>query len=122
MSLDSGLFDHFYTVPSGSPANVTALVVTSRTIQVVWDPPPAHQQNGPILHYVVMVMVEQNHTSFTVNITSTSTIIPGLHPSYHYSIGIAAVTTGTGPFSRSITVTTPDDGELYGYSGLPPCP
>lgn len=103
-------FDAF-TVPSGAPINVRATAATSRTIQVSWDPLPANTQNGPLLHYVVMVMVEQTRTTFTLNVTSTFITIPNLHPSYNYSIEVAAVTVNTGPFSRSLSVTTPDDGE-----------
>lgn len=87
------------------------MAVTSRD-KVTWEPPPAHQQNGPILQYVVMVMVEQTHNSFTLNVTSTSTIIPSLHPAYSHSIEVAAVTSNIGPYSMSLSVTTLDDGEL----------
>ncbi len=105
---------HIYTVPSGAPVNVRAIAATSRTVQVTWDPLPASQQNGPMLHYVVMVMVEQTHATFTLNVTSTSTIIPNVHPSYNYSIKVAAATTvNTGPFSRPLTIKTPDDGEMH---------
>lgn len=88
------------------------MALTSTTIEVTWEPLPADQENGPILHYAVMVMVEQIHASFTLNVTSISTIIPNLHPAYSYSIVVAAVNINVrGPFSMSITVTTPDDGE-----------
>lgn len=101
-----------HAVPSGTPVNVRAMAVTSMTVQITWDPLPADQQNGPVLHYVALVMVEQTHTSFTLNVTSTSTIIPNLHPAYEYSIKVAAVTVNIGPFSMPLTITTTDDGEL----------
>jgi hypothetical protein len=88
-------------------------------IQVVWEPPVATQQNGPILYYVVMVMDHQTRTSSTLNATSTLISVPSLHPAYNYSIAVAAVTINTGPYSRSLVIITPDDGELDSYIILP---
>lgn len=99
------------TVPSGTPVNVRVAAVTSRAIRVAWEPPPTDQQNGLILHYVVVVMVAQTRSTFTLNITSNSTSISDLHPSYSYSVEVAAVTVNVGPFSQSVSITTPDDGE-----------
>lgn len=101
-----------HVVPSGVPVNVSAVAVTPRTIQVAWDPLLTHERNGLVLYYVVMVTVEQTHFTFTLNVTSTSISIPDLHPSYSYSIEVAAVTINVGPFSEPLIVTTPDDGEL----------
>lgn len=98
-------------VPSGAPLNVRTDSVTSRSVRVSWEPPLADQQNGPILHYLLVVLAQQNRTTFTLNATSTSVTIPDLHPSYSYSIEVAAVTVGTGPFSSPLTVTTANDGE-----------
>lgn len=87
--------------------------MTSATIEVEWDPVPSHQQNGRIIHYVLLVAVQESFTTFTLNVSSTSTTISNLHPSYNYSIEIAAVTTNIGPFSRPVTVKTLDNGEAY---------
>ena len=100
-----------YTVPSASPNNVIVVAVTSTTIQVTWDPLPADQENGIILHYAVTVMVEQDYAVFTLNVTSTFTTISNLHPAYNYSIVVAAVTINIGPSSMPLTVITPDDGK-----------
>lgn len=76
-----------------------------------WDSVPADQQNGPIIYYIITVVVEQTRSSYTLNVTSTSTTLPNLHPSYNYSIQVAAATAvHTGPFSRAIAIKTPDDG------------
>ena len=85
----------------------------SRTIQVTWDPPLAEEQNGVIQHYLVVVMVRQTLTSLSLNATSTSLTLSDLHPAYDYSIEVAAVTIGVGPFSAAISVTTPDDGKKF---------
>ena len=81
---------------------------------MVWGPPPTDQQNGLILHYVVVVVAAQTRSTITLNVSSNSTSIPDLHPSYSYSIEVAAVTVSVGPFSRSVSFTTPDDGEFCG--------
>jgi hypothetical protein len=90
---------------------VTAVVVTSRSVRVTWEPPLLEQQNGIIQHYLVMVMVQQTRASMSLNSSSTSLTIPDLHPAYIYSIEIAAVTNSVGPYSTVISITTPDDGE-----------
>ncbi len=59
-----------------------------------------------------MIMVQQTRTSLTLNSSSPTLTVPGLHPSYDYSIEVAAVTIGAGPFSSPVAITTPDDGEL----------
>ena len=101
-------------VPSGTPVDVRVAAVTSRSIRVVWSPPLTDQQNGLILHYVVVVVAAQTRSTITLNVSSNSTSIPDLHPSYSYSIEVAAVTISVGPFSRSVSITTPDDGEFGG--------
>ena len=80
---------------------------------MTWEVPLAEQQNGVIQRYLVMVMVQQTRASFTLNSTSTSLLVPDLHPAYHHTIEVAAVTVaGVGPYSNVIVVMTPDDGEL----------
>ena len=90
---------------------MAAVVVTSRSIHVSWEPPLVDQQNGIIQRYLVMVMVQQTRTSLSLNSTSTSFTIPNLHPAYDYSIEVAAVTNSVGPYTSAISIRTPDDGE-----------
>ena len=87
--------------------------MTSKTIELDWDSVPSHQQNGPIIYYTLMIIAQEASTTLTLNVNSTSTTVSNLHPSYNYSIEIAAVTTSTGPFSGQVSVKTHDDGELY---------
>ena len=85
------------------------MAVTSRSIQLMWVPPETDQQNGVIQHYLVIVRVTQTHASLSINSSNTSITIPNLHPAYEYSIEVAAVTVNVGPFSSSLSITTPDD-------------
>lgn len=105
----------YYAVPSSLPRNVVAITLTSRSVRVSWEPPLVEQQNGVIQYYLVMVMVQQTRASFSLNSSSTSRIIPNLHPAYVYSIEVAAVTIGVGPYSSIISISTPDDGK---YSAI----
>ena len=84
----------------------------STSVEVTWDTVSTEHQNGPILRYIVMVTVIQTQLSFTISSTSMDVLIPDLHPSYDYSIEVAAVTTGTGPYSTALMVRTSDDGKL----------
>ncbi len=85
--------------------------MTSRTVQVDWDPVPPHQQNGVIIKYVIRAIPQETLSALVLNATSTSTMISNLHPSYNYSIEIAAVSTDVGPFSQASFVKTLDDGK-----------
>lgn len=99
-------------MPSGLPLNVTAAILTTRSIQVVWEPPLTDLQNGIIQYYLVMVLVQQTGLSLSINASTTTSItIPDLHPAYVYSIEVAAVTVSVGPYSAPISITTPDDSK-----------
>ena len=115
------------TAPSLAPQNVLVDVLSSRSIQLSWDPPLTGEQNGILIQFHVIVMETQilyldNGTVMsqmgvnrnrTYNISEGRTqLIDMLHPSYNYTVRIAAATVvGIGPFSDPITVMTLEDGE-----------
>lgn len=107
-------FSHTMTAPSGIPRSVVAVAVTTRSILVTWDAPPADQQNGALQYYLVMVLAQQTLATLSLNSTSTSLTIPNLHPAYVYSIEVAAATVSVGPYSNALSITTPDDGTSDG--------
>ena len=43
--------------------------------------------------------------------TTTSITIPFLHPYYNYLCSVAAYTVGVGPYSSTLRVQMPEDGE-----------
>ena len=110
LAIGSQVQDISSAVPSGVPRNVVAVAMTPRTIQVTWDPPQEDLQNGIIQLYMVTVLVQQTRASLSLNTTTTYITIPNLHPAYHHSITVAAVTIGAGPYSSATLLTTPDDG------------
>ena len=118
---------YLFLAPSSAPQNVLVNVSSSRSIQLSWDPPVTGEQNGILLQYHVIVMeteiqylgngmvlsqpgVNRNRT---YNVSEGRTqLIDMLHPSYNYTVRIAAATVvGIGPFSDPITVMTLEDGE-----------
>ena len=102
--------------------------MSSRSIQLSWNPPEIGEQNGILLHYHVIVMETQilflNDGTLIApmgdNLNRTYDVSEGrmqlidmLHPSYNYTVRIAAATAaGIGPFSDPITVMTLEDGKF----------
>lgn len=103
------------TVPSGPVVNPVALVPSSTSIILEWEPPILNEQNGIIIDYVVNISVvgngEVNYSQFST--TSLSLLVQGLRSFTAYSCRIAARTiVGIGPYSPAITALTLQDGEL----------
>jgi len=119
----------YHTVPTEAPLNVMVTVETSRSIMLSWDPPSLEQQNGILTEYHVIIMETQilyldngtvyspmgNNFNKTYNVSEgRMQLVEMLHPSYNYTVMIAAATEpGIGPFSDPITVTTLEDGECF---------
>ena len=115
----------YSTAPADAPT-VTLTVQSSNTIILSWEPPVLNQLNGMIMHYDVMITETQvlyleNGTiispqtmsaNFTYNATESRTqTFDMLHPSYNYTVTMAAVTNiGKSPYSDPVTVTTPMAG------------
>ena len=123
------IYIHFHHIvaPSGVPSNFGVTIQSSGSIILSWESPLIEEQNGLIVQYHVIVMETQilyldNGTVIsqmgvnrnrTYNVSEGRTqLIDMLHPSYNYTVRIAAATVvGIGPFSDPITVMTLEDGE-----------
>lgn len=102
-----------YSVPSESPDVVSSATIDSTTIEMIWTEPPIDTHNGIILSYNIIVTVTNTMDTFSVNTTSTSVNITGLHPFYMYSLRVAGVTKyGAGPYSDAVSVTTLEDSKF----------
>ena len=101
-----------HTVPSGLPENITAIATDSRTLVVMWTPPPEDLQNGIIVDYTVNITVTETGESFQRTTDGNTTLIlTGLHPYYTYSITVAASTSiGIGPYTVVYFIRMPEDG------------
>ena len=98
-----------YSAPSGPPLNVTISTVNSTTVQVTWAPPAPENQNGIITLYNINVTVSETKSGFTLNTSTTSLNLTGLHPHYTYTFAVTAVTIRPGPYSEPQAITTPED-------------
>lgn len=117
-----------FIVPSEAPLNVQATAESPNSISLSWDPPSLNQQNGQLVHYRIIIMETQilhlndGRVVTTTGLYSNGTydtlesrekVLGMLHPSYNYTIKIAAATrAGLGVYSMSITVKTQEDGEF----------
>ena len=103
-------------VPTGPPTNLVVSVVDSRTINLIWSPPQAHQQNGILRYY--MVTLTSNLPTVTQNISSSqlSTTISRLQPYTLYSCTVRAGTVGLGPSTAAQQIGTPEDGKMKSIS------
>ncbi len=102
-----------FLAPSGAPENVTSESVSSRSVEVRWNPPQAHHRNGPITAYNVTVIIQSTGTQqFTLLVSnSTSLIVNSLRPctTYDFTV-IARNSIGYGP-PFTVPHTTPEDSK-----------
>ena len=84
--------------------------MNSRVIQVQWEPPPLVDQNGVIRGYIINISVAETGSSFQLTSETTTLNISDLHPFYTYTLTVAAVTIGPGPYGLVLTVQMPEDG------------
>lgn len=90
--------------------NLTGLAINSTAVQVSWEPPHIHLQNGIISSYTITALeLRTNVTrSFVLSHLYSSYIISGLHPYYDYRISVAAYTVALGPSSVTLVITLQD--------------
>ena len=102
----------FLIVPTGSPLNFTASVMSSRSANFSWEPPLVHLQNGIIVNYVVNVTVTETEQMLKFSSNMTSLSVATLMPHRTYLCKLAAATSvGVGPYSSPLTLYTPQDGK-----------
>ena len=104
-------------VPNGSPQNIIATDLLSRSVTLTWNPPLPEYQNGNITAYFINATVVGSEEMFQLVSPFTILEIDTLTPYTTYSILIAASTVvGSGPFSTVLTIQTPQDGKWSCYS------
>ena len=100
-------------MPSSPPQTPHGNALSSTGITLFWDPPPTDEQNGIITRYVISITEVETDRSFSLFSATTSVNVTSLHPYYTYNCTIAAVTiVGEGPYTRTITIVTFQDGML----------
>jgi len=107
----------FPIAPTAPPGNFSVISINSTTITLSWNPPPSDQLNGYLQHYVIDCTEHETASESRVLSTYTQVTLQSLHPYYAYTCRVAAVTTGSGPYTGNLTVRLPEDGELLsGFS------
>ena len=103
----------FPVVPTGAPENLTVTALNSSTVQVTWDPPLPHTQNGPITEYVLLIAGIDSDEEYELHSGSGLNVldVASLHPFYTYTYTIAAVGIGAGPYSPALSFQMPDEGK-----------
>ncbi len=95
---------HFPIVPSDSPQNVNAVVLSSMSVMVTWEEVSKISQNGIINQYEVFlestqemdVILNVSHRQLSVNVTE-------LEGSAGYNVSVRAYTSeGPGPYSNRL--------------------
>ena len=101
-------FIDYSAVPTGPPLNVSTLALNATSLFVTWKAPQDDLQNGIITSYSVQLFeVETSSTQIVNSVIGLSVTVGGLHPNYMYRVQVAAVTTGTGPYSDISLVQLP---------------
>ena len=97
-------------VPSSAPVHLQGSAVNSTTIYLQWQPPLLTDQNGVIRSYLINISVVETGTLLQLTSQTNARNISGLHPFYTYTLTVAAVTIGPGPYGLVLTVQMPEDG------------
>ena len=104
------------TVPAAAPRDLVSTTVLSTSITVGWNTVACIERNGVIENYIVRFGPEsgmQNEStvqSGRIGVVGTYNA-SGLTPFTRYSFEVAAVNSaGTGPFTATLTVDTPEYG------------
>ena len=99
-------------VPSSPPQNVMVTSVNPASLNVLWQPPPMIDHNGPITGHVIWYTWSGTSNMMDVNSGTTHTI-SGLVACVDYSVTVAARTVnGTGPFSNPVVGRSGEDSKL----------
>ena len=101
-----------YAAPSGVPENVSAIPLSSISVEVTWDLPLFQHRNGPITAYNFTVTEQQTNTQVLSSVLlNTSTVVTSLRPFTAYNFAVSARNSiGNGP-DRTVLLTTPEDGK-----------
>ena len=99
-----------HSVPSGSPQDIEVTAFSSRSALLMWQPPNNDQLNGVVTGYVINVTETETGNQNQIVTLEVQYTFNDLHPFYHYSFIVAAVTVGQGPFSAIFSQQMPQDG------------
>ena len=85
-------------------------MVNSSGFTLMWDAPPAEEQNGVIRYYAIHIIEINTSQEYALNSTENQTALYFLHPYYNYTYAVSAVTIELGPFSNATNIQTSQNG------------
>ena len=96
---------HFYVAPTRSPHN-SAVITTSRSINITWSPIECIERNGFITNYTVELRLVGGDLIPGI-LTNNSFTAIGLTHNTYYNYRIAGINIdGIGPFSNALSIRT----------------
>jgi hypothetical protein len=100
-------------IDASAPINLKPLEIGSEFVHLNWLEPHTRNQNTTVEHYKITVhSIENRSAEFPVQyVQETSYNMTSLHPNYHYTITVEAVTTNTIGPSAKINVQTEEDSK-----------
>lgn len=115
---EAGIVEYFVSysycvhciVPSIAPSITSLTALNPSTLSLSWNPLSPLYANGIVRQYIVNVTVQESSEQYQYSTVSTNLTIPELHPHYTYTVYIAAVTVGMGPFSSAHNIKMPQSG------------
>ena len=105
----------FHIVPSASPSAISATAINPSTLSLSWNPLASSSANGIVREYIVDVFVQDLSEHYHYSTVNASLILTELHPYYTYTVYVAAVTIGRGPFSAGHTIRMPQNGTHFKF-------
>ena len=104
---------NFVLADTSAPADLKPLKIASKSAHLHWLEPHTRNQNTAIQHYKITIQNIENSTAeFPVQyVQKTSYNITSLHPNYHYTFTVEAVTLNTIGPDASINIKTKEDSK-----------
>ena len=106
--------------PSSSPSDVTVTAASSTSLTLQWALLSAEEWNGDQRGFTISIVELESSQMMSVVVrtsASTSYTVSSLHPFYNYQCSIAAYNSaGTGPYSDTVSVMLPPDGETMSHA------
>ena len=103
----------------GIPQNVNATSLSSTSLLVTWDHPPAPDRNGVITGYTVNWGKGRDINMMELFSNRTSHLLTGLEPLTSYSVAVAGSTSaGQGQFTTLFTIRTLSDSKCGRGAGI----
>ena len=95
-----------------APTNVTAIVLTPRTVEVSWDQSLLTDITGYLISYTTTASYTSGGNLMVDGIDNTSYILTNLEEDTLYAITVQATTDDIriSPYSIAVTITTNTDG------------